>query len=465
MDATDPPQADRPCGDWQETILESVADGVFTVDRNFRITYFNRAAEAITGIPRDEALGRHCWEVFRADVCENRCYLRSSLRSGSPGVHKSAYIVDRAGQRLPISISTAPLRNEAGELVGGVETFRSLAEVEALRKEITQRFTFGDIVSKNKTMLELLDILPRVALSDATVLIEGPSGTGKELIARALHQLSQRANGPLVIVNCAALPDTLLESELFGHVAGAFTGAHSDRPGRFQAADGGTLFLDEIGDISPALQVRLLRVLQEHTFEPLGASETVRVDVRVLAASNQHLEDLIAAGRFREDLYYRLNVMTLSIPALAERREDIPLLVEHFIDHFNKVHGKEISHMAPDALARLMNHPFAGNVRELRNIVEHAFVLCPGGVLLSEHLPEPLRPAAVGSGPERPAGGSLQEFEARMLWEALARNDFNRGRTADQLGVHKTTLWRKMKKYGIRVPRRGKKSSGSANMD
>jgi PAS domain S-box-containing protein len=432
---------------WRDSILDSIADGVFTVDRDWKITYFNRAAEEITGISSEEAVGRPCYEVFRASICEEGCCLRETLKTGEPGLHKSAYIIRHDGRRLPISISTAVLKDEAGKTVGGVETFRNLSVLETLRKELKQRYTFHDIVSKNKKMQELFDILPQVALSDATVLIEGESGTGKELFARAIHDLSSRRQGPLVTVNCGALPDTLLESELFGHKAGAFTGAAADHRGRFSLADSGTIFLDEIGDVSPALQVRLLRVLQEKTFEPLGSSKTEKVDARVIAATNHELKKLVSEGTFREDLFYRINVVSLSIPPLRKRREDIPLLVEHFIDHFNRLQGKEVANVSPEALNILMNHKFPGNVRELMNAIEHAFVLCPGGVLLPEHLPEPLRPKEPRQKKTSPL--SLADLEAEMIREALAQNNHNRAATARQLGIHKTTLWRKMRKLGI----------------
>ncbi len=434
---------------WRDAILDSVADGVFTVDLDWRITYFNRAAEEITGIKRADALGRYCFEVFKASICEEGCCLRQTLDTGESKVNRAAYVIRNDGRQIPISISSAVLRDQYGNVVGGVETFRNLSDVEALRKELKQRFTFADIVSKNARMQELFSILPQIAMSDATVLLEGESGTGKELFARAIHSLSHRSKGPLVALNCAALPDTLLESELFGHVAGAFTDARKDRPGRFALASGGTIFLDEIGDISPALQVRLLRVLQEKTIEPLGGTKTQTVDVRVIAATNRSLADLIGEGKFRQDLYYRLNVVSLRIPPLRDRREDIPLLVGHFIDHFNRLQGKEVSHMDSRALGILMRHPFPGNVRELLNIVEHAFVLCPGGVLLTEHLPENLQP----QGAQRPAAAAqtLGHLEAELIREALSRNSFNRIATARELGLHKTTLWRKMKKLGIKV--------------
>jgi PAS domain S-box-containing protein len=432
---------------WRDSILDSIADGVFTVDRDWKITYFNRAAEEITGISREEAVGRHCFEVFRASICEEGCCLRETLKTGEPGLHKAAYIIRYDGKRLPISISTAVLKDEKGETVGGVETFRNLSVLETLRKELKQRYTFRDIVSKNKKMQELFDVLPQVALSDAAVLVEGESGTGKELFARALHDLSHRRDGPLITVNCGALPDTLLESELFGHKAGAFTGAGSDHPGRFSLADSGTIFLDEIGDVSPALQVRLLRVLQEKTFEPLGSTRTQKVDVRVIAATNRDLKKLVSDGTFREDLFYRIDVVTLKIPPLRDRREDIPLLIEHFTDHFNRLQGKEVAGAAPETLNILMNHKFPGNVRELMNIIEHAFVLCLGGVLLPEHLPDFLRPDEFARRKTSPL--SLSDLEAELIRETLAQNGHSRTATARQLGIHKTTLWRKMKKLGI----------------
>jgi len=439
-----------PSPGWRDAILDSIADGVFTVDEDWKITYFNRAAEEITGIKREDALGRYCFEVFKANICEDDCCLRQTLETGKPNVHKTAYIIRHDGKRIPISISTAVLRDQAGKIVGGVETFRNLTVIEALRKELKQRSSFGDIVSKNARIHEILSILPQVALSDATVLVQGETGTGKELFARAIHTSSPRKRGPFVTINCGALPDTLLESELFGHVAGAFTDARRDRAGRFALADRGTIFLDEVGDVSPALQVRLLRVLQEKTFEPLGSAQTQKVDVRVIAATNKKLTDLINEGTFREDLYYRLNVVSLNIPPLRERRDDIPLLVDHFIDHFNRLQGKEVSHMDRHALAILMRHPFPGNVRELLNIVEHAFVLCARGALLPEHLPDNLHPQEL----PKPAASAqtLEHVEGELIREALSRNRFNRAATAAELGIHKTSLWRKMKKLGLELP-------------
>ena len=435
----------------RDVILDSIADGVFTVDADWRITSFNRAAEEITGIPREEAIGNCCCDVFKASICENDCSLRRTLETGLPIISKAIFIIDATGERVPISISTAILKDKSGQPIGGVETFRDLSVVEDLRKELMRKYTFTDIISKNHQMQKLFDILPEVAQSDSTVLIEGESGTGKELFARALHNLSSRQKKPLVTVNCGALPDTLLESELFGYKAGAFTDAKKDKPGRFALAKGGTILLDEIGDISPALQVRLLRVLQERTYEPLGATAPVIADVRVVAATNKDLTELVEKGLFRQDLYYRINVIRLTIPPLRERMEDIPLLVDHLIGRFNRLRGKSIAGVSSEVLTILMDHQFPGNVRELENIIEHAFVLCKNAFVMAEHLPQYLRlkgeKMVVSSG-----ASSIREIEARFIQNALRRPNWNRSATAKELGMHKTTLWRKMKRLGIEIP-------------
>jgi len=437
-------------------ILDSIADGVFTVDDNWLITSFNAAAERITGIARDEAIGSRCCDVFRASICENECALRQTLQTGQPVVNRTIYIINAHGDRVPVSISTALLKDAQGRVIGGAETFRDLSVVEELRKELEGRYAFADIISRNHQMHHLFDMLPAIADSDSTVLIQGDSGTGKELFARAIHKLSARRDAPLVTVHCGALPDTLLESELFGYKAGAFTDARSDKPGRIARAEGGTLFLDEIGDISQALQVRLLRVLQERTYEPLGGTEVVQANVRVVAATHRDLEAMVQHGSFRPDLYYRINVVRLVLPPLRERREDIPLLVDHFITRLNRLRGKNIAGISPEALGLLMAHDFPGNVRELDNVIEHAFVLCRAGMIQPRHLPEHLRPP----GPAAPASGmTLKNLEARSILEALERNAYNRLATARELGIHKSTLFRKIKKLGIQLPRRAKRRS------
>ena len=293
----------EPLNQRETTILNSINEGVFTVDLDWCITTFNQAAEKITGVSAQQAIGNSCCDVFRANICESNCALRRTMASGTPVLNATAYVINQQGQRIPIRISTALLKDADGKVVGGVETFQDLTQVEQLQKELQARYTFEDIVGRSPVMLQLFDILPQIADSSSTVLIEGPSGTGKELFARAIHNLSSRKKKPFVAVNCAALPDTLLESELFGHKAGAFTDAKRDKPGRFTLAEGGTIFLDEIGDISPAMQVRLLRVLQERIIEPLGGVKSIPINVRVIAATNKDLAKLVHLGKFRDDLF------------------------------------------------------------------------------------------------------------------------------------------------------------------
>ena len=434
--------------DEMRMILDSIADGVFTVDAGFRITSFNRAAEEITGVPAEEAVGKPCCEVFRAEICEGDCALKETIRTGRPVVSRAVYILRADGRRVPISISTSMLKDANGNLVGGVETFRDLTLVETLRKEVEKSYSFEDIISRNARMQAMFDMLPDVALSDSTILIEGESGTGKELLARAIHNLSTRAKKPLITVNCGAIPDTLLESELFGYKAGAFTGAKRDKPGRFALAEGGTLLLDEIGDITPALQIRLLRVLQEKVYEPLGGTRSLTANVRVLAATNRDLNALVHENQFREDLYYRLQVFKLFLPPLRERKEDIPVLAQHFVDHFNLLKGRDIAGLEQEALSAFMWHDWPGNIRELENAIEHAFILCRGGLIGVQHLPEPLR-RVVGSPQGESTGLTLAETETRVIVESLTRNKGKKTAAAKELGINKTTLWRKMKRLGL----------------
>ena len=432
-------------------ILDSVNEGVFTVDRDWRITAFNKAAEKVTGVPAERAIGSRCCEVFRANICETNCALRRTMADGKPIVNATAYIISHQGQRMPIRISTALLRDDQGTVVGGVETFQDLTQIEQLQKELQNRYTFEDIVGRSRAMTQLFQILPQIAESSSTVLIEGASGTGKELFARAIHNLSRRRRKPFVAVNCAALPDTLLESELYGHKAGAFTDAKRDKPGRFALADGGTIFLDEIGDISPAMQVRLLRVLQERLVDPLGSVKPVPVDVRVVAATDKDLAALVRTGTFRDDLYYRIRVVQLKLPALRQRREDIPLLVDHLIAKFNRLQDKDIAGVSDEVMGRLMEHDYPGNVRELENIIEQAFVLCRGGMIELHHLPPELRPATT-SGREDAQPMSLQTMEKFLITEALHRRKGNRRQAAADLAISVSTLYRKIQTLRIDVP-------------
>lgn len=432
--------------------MESISEGVFTVDDQWLITSFNRAAENITGVQRKEAIGKHCWEVFRSNMCESDCALRRTMKLKKSILDTSAYIVNADGHRIPVVVCTSVLKDEKGRILGGVETFRDMSLVEELRRELGSRHRVGDMVSASPAMQKIFGILPQIAESGSSVLIQGETGTGKELLAQAIHDLSLRHGEPFMAINCAALPDTLLESELFGYKAGAFTDAKKDKAGLFAAARGGSLFFDEIGDISPAFQVRLLRVLQEQVFRPLGATRDEKTDVRIIAATNKNLRDLVSAGAFREDLYYRINVVCLYLPPLRERREDIPLLADHFIRKNNVRQNGKISGLSRESLAILMVYDFPGNIRELENAIEHAFVLCREGQITPHCLPEAmlgkLNPPSAPLG----VGGALRTMEAKAILDALSRNRNNRLATARELGMHKSTLFRKIKVLGIDLP-------------
>jgi len=444
-------------------ILDSIADGVFTVDSDWKITSFNRAAEKITGIIKDEAIGRYCWEVFRASICEQGCSLRQTMETGHPIVNQPVFIVNSIGDRIPISISTAILHDTKGKMIGGVETFRDLSVTEELRKELAERHSFLDIISKNREMQRLFGMLELISESDTTVLLEGESGTGKELFARAIHSLSHRKKGPMITVNCGSLPDTLLESELFGYKAGAFTDAKKDKPGRIALAENGTLFLDEIGDITQLLQVRLLRILQDKVYEPLGGTKSEKANVRIVAATNKNLENLVEKGLFREDLYYRINVVKLVLPPLRKRKEDIPMLTEHLIRKFNNLRGKEIEGVTPEAMTILMSHDFPGNIRELENIIEYAAVVCQNSLIRIKNLPENLLRAS-GSKIQMvyeeigDKAFSIESLEKDFIYEILRKNNWNRTAASAQMGIHPTTLWRKIKRLNLEIPKQDGRS-------
>lgn len=438
-----------------EAVLRSISDGVFTIDPNGIITCFNRAAEEITGYTREEAIGKPCRSIFRSDLCKGACALRYTIEHDTPVVDLMVHIKNADNEEIPVSISTALFRDGCGEVVGGVETFRDLRQVEVLRKKVEQGYTFHDIVSKSEAMRRVLETLPTIAASESTVLIMGESGTGKELVARAIHDLSGRAEGPFVAINCAGIPETLMEAELFGHEAGAFTGAVKARPGRFARAEGGTLFLDEIGELPMQLQAKLLRVLQERRYEPLGGVGPVQADVRIVTATNRDLDDMVAGEAFRQDLYYRINVFRIELPALRDRTGDIPLLIDHFIRRLSAEQNKRIAGTSTEALSILIQHEWPGNVRELQNAIEHGFVLAPGPVIGAEHLPAGLKPKLTLA----TEATTLEDVERTFILSALEKNHFNREATARQLGIHKTTLFRKVRKLGIRLPKQDGRSS------
>ncbi|MGD8520360.1 MAG: sigma 54-interacting transcriptional regulator [Desulfobacterales bacterium] len=429
-------------------IFQSIPHGIFTIDEHGRITSFNQAAEQITGFQASEAIGKRCYDVFRTDICQQDCPLKRSVRTMEKIEDREVTILTRDDKKLVISISTAAMTDDVGNVLGGVEMFRDLSQVIELRKKLEKSYVFEGIVSKNLQMQKIKERIPLFAASPSTVLIEGPSGTGKDLVARAIHNLSPRNDGPFVTVNCSALPDNLLESELFGYVQGAFTDAKKDKPGRFQLAHTGSILLDEIGEISPALQVKLLRVLQQREFEPLGATRTVKVDVRVIAATNKDLEEAVKKGSFRDDLYYRLNVIRIQIPALSERREDIPLLVNHFIDHFNRLQGKSVTKISEPALAALMTAPLPGNIRELENAIEYAFVICQDDSIELHHLP-PQYSDIKRQSHDISKVVLFDSAERDVIRAVLKRNHGNRTKAARELGISRQTLWRKMNRLGL----------------
>jgi len=443
------PPADKNSTD---VILESISDGVFTVDIEWRITSFNRAAETITGVNRKEAIGRRCSEVFRSSMCGVDCPMQKTLKSGRPVIGRAGFIVKADGARIPISVSTGVLKDASGAVTGGVETFRDLSEIEFLRQELAGRSHAGEMVSHSPLMKRIFEVLPAVSASPSTVLIQGETGTGKELLARTIHALSPRREKPFVAVNCGALPDTLIESELFGYKRGAFTGAAKDKPGRFEMARNGTLFIDEIGELSQSLQVKLLRVLQERVYEPLGAVRSEPAEVRVIVATNKDLADQVRAGRFREDLYYRVNVVRIELPPLRRRKEDIPLIVGQFIDRFNRLQHKAVRGIKTEVISLLMAHDWPGNIRELENVIERAFILCDRGPIDIGHLPEEFF-----GGNARPARLLAQSahdmIDAQAIRTTLEKHHGNRLAAARELGIHKTTLFRRMKKLGL--PLRG----------
>ncbi len=440
--------------DVTETILESISDGVFTVNHEWRIMSFNRAAEEITGIGRDEAIGRYCWEVFRSNMCEGDCALKRTMKEKKAFVNSSTYIINSAKERIPISVSTALLQNEKGEILGGVETFRDNTLVEELRRELSGHMQMGDMISSSPLMRDIFSILPQVAESDSTVLIEGETGTGKEMMARAVHEYSLRKDKPFIAINCGALPDALLESELFGYKAAAFTSATKNKEGYFSAAAGGTILLDELGETSPAFQVKLLRVLEEKEFQPLGSVKKCRADVRIIAATNRDLSELVQQGSFRRDLFYRVNIVRLRLPPLRERKEDIPLLAERFISKGNRIRNRAVTHLNDAALQVLMQHAFPGNIRELENIIEHAMILCSQGEITPAFLPASLledQPGRKQAG-KQTIQKTVAGVEGELLLDALKRNKYNRSAAAKELGMHKSTFFRKVKKLGLTLP-------------
>jgi len=429
-----------------QLIFNSISDGVFTVDGNCIITSFNKSAEKITGFSASEAVGKHCFDIFRTEVCHRHCALKDTLKTHNPVKNARVTIITRDGRELPISVTTTMLKDNDDHIIGAVEFFRDLSEIEHLRKTLDQKRALDDIVSVSPKMHKLINLLPDVAESECSVLIQGPSGSGKELFAQVIHSLSPRRYGPYIKINCAALPVNLLESELFGYEKGAFTDAKRDKPGQFSLANGGTLLLDEISEMDISLQVKLLRVLNNGEYRPLGSVKTFHTDARIIAATNADMEDFIGSGKFRKDLFYRINVVNIDIPPLSQRPEDIPLLSNHFLKIFREKSGKSIERLSPRALAVMRRYSFPGNVRELENAIEHAFVMCHGSEIEMEHLPPHITANNIAGTAHIPQ----ERREKDIIIETLRRYNGNKSLAAVELGIHRSTLWRKMKTLGIK---------------
>ena len=425
-----------------EAIVDSIADGLYTVDHEWRITSFNRAAERITGLREAEVVGQVCSTVLETDKCAGGCPLAATLQRSESLFGNQIILRSTSEHSCPVVANTAVLADRDGQAIGGIVSFRDAALLSRVQRDLGAETQFEGMVGNHPAMREVYELLAEVADSDASVLILGESGTGKEMVADALVHRSRRRDQPCVKVNCSAFPETLLESELFGHVRGAFTGADHERAGRFRHADGGTLFLDEIGEISPAAQLKLLRVLEEKEFEPLGTSATVKVDARIIAATNRDLPRLVRERRFRDDLYYRLNVVTVLLPPLRARRDDIPLLVDYFLAKYRLVTGKPISVVEPRAMDLLLGYDYPGNVRELENAIEHIFARTSGTTAVVEKLPLAIRHAS------EPVDGATNG-DGRRILDALHEARWNRDRAARALGISRTTLWRRMKSLGI----------------
>lgn len=441
-------------------ILDTMADGLFVIDPDHRIVRWNRGMERLTGYTLGEVAGRPCALLRPKDYGANRPHavLDCDLFAEGAIDKVETTVLTRPGASVPVLANARVIRDPGGDPVGAVVTLTDISslkalegEVEALRRTVEGRAEFHDLVGKSAAMRAVFDLIELAAATPSTVLITGETGTGKELAARAIHFQSERRDGPLVRVNCAALSESLLESELFGHVRGAFTGAIRDHAGRFEKADGGTIFLDEIGDLPPMVQVKLLRVLQEREFERVGDTAVRRVDVRVIAATHRDLRQRVREGLLREDLFYRLNVFSLWLPPLRERKEDIELLVRRFIQTFNARTGKAVEGLMPDALRHVLDYPWPGNVRELENAIERAFITCSNGRIALDDLPAEVRqlnpPLAHPASPGRP--GRRRAASRAAIEAALQAADWNKAEAARQLGMNRTSLWRRMRALGM----------------
>jgi PAS domain S-box-containing protein len=434
-------------------ILDNLDVGVFTVNRGGHITFFNNEAEKISGFKRQQVLGKSCAMIFGGDDADDLCLLRDSIETGTTQSIQQSKMTTADGETIPIRANYMALKNEKGATIGGLATFHDLTLLRQLNQVMSDRYTFYDMIGKSPGMQKIFETVNVVAGTDATILIEGPTGTGKDLLAKVVHSSSKRAINPFVKVNCAAIPNDLLESEMFGYIKGAFTGADRDKPGRFNEADGGTIFLDEIGDLPLSLQAKLLRVLEDKEFYPLGSRHTQKVEVRIISATNRGLESLVEKGLFREDLYYRLNVFRLELPPLKDRRIDLPLLIRHILRRLCAIKDSDPMNISKPAMDILLNFDYPGNVRELENILEHALIISQDNEVSPEHLPDYVQRSIEISKAEMHAAIDHKHenhlTERQKIMNTLNQYGGHRAKTARALGIDRSTLWRKMNRYNL----------------
>jgi PAS domain S-box-containing protein len=432
-----------------DAIFNSNIEGTFTIDNEWNVTSFNRSAEKITGFKKSEAIGKKCWEIFKSSICRNGCHMEQTMIKGKSTIGNELEIINKKGMKVPIKVNSGILLNNKNEKIGAVETFIDLTEIRNLSNHLKTQFKFSNIVGNSKEIDKVFTLLESVAETDSSVLITGESGTGKELVARAIHLNSSRSNGPFIALNCSAFAESLIESELFGHVQGAFTGAINSKVGRFELANNGTLFLDEIGDISLPIQTKLLRVLETRQFERVGGNRTININVRIIAATNKDIPAEISKGNFREDLFYRINVMNIHLPPLRERMGDFPLLLNHFIKKYNERFSKTVTNFLPETYNLLQDYQWPGNIRELENVIEHCFVLCKSDIIKTEHLPERIKNSSLFK--VSTSNNLVQDAEETMIVNALKKHRGNRTKASKELNINPSTLWRKMKKLGINL--------------
>jgi two-component system, NtrC family, response regulator HydG len=432
-----------------EAIFGSVKEAIITVDMTFAVMEANQSTETICGLKAREMVGKPLSEC--TTLCSQSCsdVIRQTLEKKSTIKEYRIECGHQQRQKQLVSVTSAPLRAASGQYLGAVLVIRDITLLRDLERELRERHQFQNIIGRSKKMQDVYRLLEDLANLETTVLITGESGTGKELVARALHYSGQRAFQPFIAVNCSALTESLLESELFGHVKGAFTGAIKDKQGRFQAANGGTLLLDEIGDISPIIQLKLLRVLQEKTFERVGDSEPQKVDVRVITCTNKNLREKVRLGEFREDLYYRLKVVEVALPPLRDRLEDLPLFIDHLCNIFNERFNRNIEGVSKEVLNIFMNYSWPGNVRELEHVIEHAFIICHDRVITLGDLPVEFREFRKHAAPGDSAGSPPPAIEAQEIIDALTKSHWNKTKAAHLLGINRRTLYRKLEQFHI----------------